>query len=166
MDILVLWWSPKPIKNLIEEAREFVLARRTSSTTIKRPTTKAQRSGRHQAWTTIANRPSRSMATVVLDNDQKANVLQDFNEFLHPKTARWYSNRGIPYRRGYLFHGYFFVSRSIVRFVLTMCKSSRNGKDVLVIRTGRRIWIGYLLSRPLRGIAYRGGSGSALQQSP
>ena len=23
----------------------------------------------------------------------------------HPATARWYANRGIPYRRGYLFHG-------------------------------------------------------------
>jgi chaperone BCS1 len=105
MDISVLWLSPKPIKHLIKEAREFVLARRTSTTTIKRPTTKSQRSGRHQAWTTIANRPSRSMATVVLDNEQKASILKDFNEFLHPRTARWYSNRGIPYRRGYLFHG-------------------------------------------------------------
>ncbi len=105
LDIAVLWLSAKPVKRLIEEAREFVLARRTSTTTIKRPTPKSQRNSRHQAWTTMANRPSRSMATVVLDNNQKANVLRDFNEFLHPRTARWYSNRGIPYRRGYLFHG-------------------------------------------------------------
>ncbi|ETI24345.1 hypothetical protein G647_03714 [Cladophialophora carrionii CBS 160.54] len=105
LDILVLWLSPKPIKKLIEEAREFVLARRTSTTTIKRPTPKSQRNSRHQAWTTMASRPSRSMATVVLDNYQKAHILKDFNEFLHPRTARWYSNRGIPYRRGYLFHG-------------------------------------------------------------
>ena len=46
------------------------------------------------------------MTTVVLDNKQKASVLKDFNDFLHPRTARWYSNRGIPYRRGYMFHGY------------------------------------------------------------
>lgn len=45
------------------------------------------------------------MATVVLENDQKAAILKDINVFLHPRTARWYSNRGIPYRRGYLFHG-------------------------------------------------------------
>jgi chaperone BCS1 len=105
LDILVLWLSPQPIKKLIEEARDFVLARRTSTTTIKRPTPKSQRNSRHQAWTTMASRPSRSMATVVLDNYQKAHILKDFNEFLHPRTARWYSNRGIPYRRGYLFHG-------------------------------------------------------------
>ncbi|KIW29299.1 uncharacterized protein PV07_05124 [Cladophialophora immunda] len=105
LEISVIWLSPKPIKNMIQEAREFHLIRRTSTTTIKRPTPKSQRSGRGQAWTTIANRPSRSMATVVLDNDQKAAILKDFNDFLHPRTARWYSNRGIPYRRGYLFHG-------------------------------------------------------------
>ncbi|KIX99581.1 uncharacterized protein Z520_05157 [Fonsecaea multimorphosa CBS 102226] len=105
LEISVIWLSPKPIKSMIQEAREFHLIRRTSKTTIKRPTPKSQRSGRQQAWTTIANRPSRSMATVVLDNDQKAAILKDFNDFLHPRTARWYSNRGIPYRRGYLFHG-------------------------------------------------------------
>ncbi|KIW92565.1 uncharacterized protein Z519_06412 [Cladophialophora bantiana CBS 173.52] len=105
LEISVIWLSPKPIKSMIQEAREFHLIRRTSTTTIKRPTPKSQRSGRGQAWTTIANRPSRSMATVVLDNDQKAAILKDFNDFLHPRTARWYSNRGIPYRRGYLFHG-------------------------------------------------------------
>jgi mitochondrial chaperone BCS1 len=48
---------------------------------------------------------SRPMSTVVLDNCQKALVLRDINDFLHPQTPRWYTNRGIPYRRGYLFHG-------------------------------------------------------------
>jgi len=104
LEITVLWPSTKPIKNLIEEAREFHLARQTSTTVIRRPETKSQR-GRRNAWTTVAVRPSRSMATVVLDDEQKAAILKDINEFLHPKTARWYSNRGIPYRRGYLFHG-------------------------------------------------------------
>src|ERR1700761_1146529 len=60
LEILVLWLSPKPIKKLIEEARDFVLARRTSTTTIKRPTPKSQRTGRRQAWSTMASRPSRS----------------------------------------------------------------------------------------------------------
>ncbi|EHL01437.1 putative mitochondrial chaperone BCS1-A [Glarea lozoyensis 74030] len=32
-------------------------------------------------------------------------VLADINEYLNPTTARWYANRGIPYRRGYLFYG-------------------------------------------------------------
>lgn len=32
-------------------------------------------------------------------------VLRDINEYLNPKTARWYAERGIPYRRGYLLYG-------------------------------------------------------------
>lgn len=45
------------------------------------------------------------MHTVVLDPAQKNRVLADINEYLHPSTPKWYANRGIPYRRGYLFHG-------------------------------------------------------------
>src|SRR4051812_35552483 len=45
------------------------------------------------------------MSTVVLDENQKIAVLADMNEYLHPATPRWYANRGIPLRRGYLFHG-------------------------------------------------------------
>lgn len=104
MNILVLSLTAQPVKDLIEEAREFHLRQRTSTTSIQRPTPKAQR-GRRNVWTVVATRPSRSMATVVLENDQKATILKDINDFLHPRTARWYSNRGIPYRRGYLFHG-------------------------------------------------------------
>lgn len=41
----------------------------------------------------------------MLDQEQKTAVLSDMNEYLQPKTECWYSNRGIPLRRGYLFHG-------------------------------------------------------------
>jgi chaperone BCS1 len=36
---------------------------------------------------------------------QKTNIVKDINEYLHPATARWDAARGIPHRRGYLFHG-------------------------------------------------------------
>lgn len=45
------------------------------------------------------------MSTVVLDSKEKHDVLGDINEYLHPRTPRWYASRGIPLRRGYLFHG-------------------------------------------------------------
>lgn len=45
------------------------------------------------------------MRTVVLDSTEKHDVLADINEYLHPSTPRWYASRGIPLRRGYLFHG-------------------------------------------------------------
>lgn len=71
---------------------------------MKRPNAQYMRRAR-QNWQTVANRPVRDMKTVVLDQHQKLQVLADMNEYLHPATPRWYANRGIPLRRGYLFHG-------------------------------------------------------------
>lgn len=45
------------------------------------------------------------MRTVVLDSKEKTEILRDINEYLHPATPAWYASRGIPLRRGYLFHG-------------------------------------------------------------
>ncbi|ETN42721.1 uncharacterized protein HMPREF1541_01879 [Cyphellophora europaea CBS 101466] len=115
--ITVLWRSTRPIKALIEEAREFYLGKRTSHTRIYRPVAKEERSHNNE-WHIVAVRPSRPIATVVLDDLPKAEILIDLNEFLHPKTARWYSNRGIPYRRGYLFHGPPGTGKSSMSFSL------------------------------------------------
>lgn len=56
-------------------------------------------------WQQVARRPVRPMSTVVLDSGEKHDILADVNEYLHPWTPRWYASRGIPLRRGYLFHG-------------------------------------------------------------
>ena len=56
-------------------------------------------------WQQVARRPIRPMRTVVLDSKEKHEILADINEYLHPSTPRWYASRGIPLRRGYLFHG-------------------------------------------------------------
>ena len=77
----------------------------SAMTRIRRPAPKEDRASRYSPWIRVATRPSRPLATVVLDYKQKAALLNDINEYLHPETPRWYANRGIPYRRGYLFHG-------------------------------------------------------------
>ena len=96
--------STKPIKDLIEEARGIYLKKGKSSTVVKRPAPKDQRT-RGRMWNKVATRPSRPMNTVILDHSEKDRILLDINEYLHPATPRWYANRGIPYRRGYLFAG-------------------------------------------------------------
>lgn len=103
--ISVVGRSTKPLKSLILEARDSYLSKEKSKTTVRRPCSKEQRGRGRHAWNKVATRPSRPMETVVLDAEQKANILSDINEYLHPSTPNWYANRGIPYRRGYLFHG-------------------------------------------------------------
>lgn len=50
-------------------------------------------------------RDVRPLDTVDLDPSLKADLLRDIQAYLDPRTRQWYSERGIPYRRGYLFHG-------------------------------------------------------------
>lgn len=56
-------------------------------------------------WDRCMSRPNRSISTVILEEDQKARVVQDIEEYLLPATMKWYANRGLPYRRGYLLYG-------------------------------------------------------------
>ncbi|KAI1751642.1 P-loop containing nucleoside triphosphate hydrolase protein [Xylaria castorea] len=102
--ISCLWRSPEPIKELLAHAKEQYYSDHQARTIVKRPNPQFMRRGRNN-WQQVANRPVRDMKTVVLDHEQKLQVLADMNEYLHPATPRWYANRGIPLRRGYLFHG-------------------------------------------------------------
>ncbi|KAG8529866.1 uncharacterized protein KY384_005347 [Bacidia gigantensis] len=97
--------STNPIKELIKEAKDFYISKQKSCTTVRRPAPKQSRTNKGGSWQRAATRPSRPMQTVVLNHKVKNDVLKDVNEYLHPATPRWYSNRGIPYRRGYLLHG-------------------------------------------------------------
>ncbi|EPE24851.1 P-loop containing nucleoside triphosphate hydrolase [Glarea lozoyensis ATCC 20868] len=98
--------STDSIKRLIQHAKGHYHLGHKAKTIIKRPAPKdLRRFGGRGSWVKIAERPCRPMKTVVLDEARKMDVLADINEYLNPTTARWYANRGIPYRRGYLFYG-------------------------------------------------------------
>ena len=94
--------NPAIIKDLLSEAQRAYVARDGNRTVIYR----GQRSsGEYWDWVRCMARPPRPLSTVVLDAAQKKAFVDDIKEYLHPRTRRWYSNRGIPYRRGYLLHG-------------------------------------------------------------
>lgn len=96
--------STDPIKELLRTIKVWSLNRQRNTTTIRHPTPK-ERARFGGSWTKTSSRPSRPMETVILDAEQKSMIIRDMNEYLHPASARWYAARGIPYRRGYLFHG-------------------------------------------------------------
>lgn len=94
-----------PIKQLLREAKMLYFHDTHQKTTIYRPRQKENRREYYSLWQQVARRPVRPMDTVVLEAREKDDVLGDINEYLHPSTPRWYASRGIPLRRGYLFHG-------------------------------------------------------------
>ena len=53
-------------------------------------------------WTRseVANR--KRIETVILNESEMEKLLKDIEDFLDQTSQRWYSNRDIPYRRGYL----------------------------------------------------------------
>ncbi|KKK24303.1 hypothetical protein AOCH_007636 [Aspergillus ochraceoroseus] len=61
--------------------------------------------GPSQQWFSLPSKKTRPLSTVVIEPEIKSNLLRDIEGFFHPHTRYWYHTRGIPYRRGYLFHG-------------------------------------------------------------
>ncbi|CAL1714276.1 unnamed protein product [Somion occarium] len=55
------------------------------------------------SWRMVATRPKRPLKSIVLDPGLKDLLLEDARDFLASKS--WYSERGIPFRRGYLLYG-------------------------------------------------------------
>lgn len=96
--------STEPIRDLLRTIKIWSLDRLRNTTTIRHPTPK-ERARFGGAWSKTTSRPSRPMETVILDSEQKQMIIKDMNEYLHPSSPKWYATRGIPYRRGYLFHG-------------------------------------------------------------
>ncbi|KAF2455617.1 BCS1 N terminal-domain-containing protein [Lineolata rhizophorae] len=120
--------STEPIKKLLNFIKTWSLEKEQSMTVIRRPAAKdrARFSG---AWHRVSSRPSRPLDTVVLDPCEKRKVMRDMNEFLHPSSPRWYATRGIPYRRGYLFHGAPGTGKTSLSFAL----AGIFGLDIYVI---------------------------------
>jgi chaperone BCS1 len=61
-------------------------------------------------WTQVALRSKRPIASVITSNNIAEDVAKDMREFLDSES--WYTNRGIPWRRGYLLYGKCRVCRS------------------------------------------------------
>jgi chaperone BCS1 len=121
-------WSTEPIKELLKDIKAWAIERKKSFTVVNCPQSKDTR--RYQgSWVPVTSRPSRPMSTIVLDPFQKARIIADINEYLLPSSRRWYATHGIPYRRGYLFHGPPGTGKSSLCFAL----AGLFGLDIYII---------------------------------
>ncbi|KAI0779603.1 P-loop containing nucleoside triphosphate hydrolase protein [Fomes fomentarius] len=57
----------------------------------------------HGCWRWTDSRHKRPMSSIVLNRGVKEMLLSDTKDFL--KSEKWYADRGIPFRRGYLLYG-------------------------------------------------------------
>jgi len=62
----------------------------------------------------MSTRPARKFDTVNIDPSKRDKLLRDISIYLETGRQKWYSDRGIPYKRSFLFHGPFGVGKSTV----------------------------------------------------
>ncbi|KAL7788198.1 BCS1 N terminal domain-containing protein [Trichoderma ceciliae] len=96
--------NPRLLKDLLLEARQMYLKKDERKTLIYRSSTGTAYGG-EPYWQRSMSRPNRPFSTVILSEKLKQDLIDDAAEYLNPATRRWYANRGIPYRRGYLLYG-------------------------------------------------------------
>jgi chaperone BCS1 len=81
---------------MLEEAKCIALSKEVGKTVIY--------TAFGPEWRPFGNpKRKRPLESVVLDGDTSNSVLADIKQFLN--ASKWYNDRGIPYRRGYLFYG-------------------------------------------------------------
>ncbi|KAJ2996038.1 hypothetical protein NUW58_g1105 [Xylaria curta] len=93
---LWLWWHRHIFEDIFTEARGLALQANEGKTVVY--------SVRNFDWVPLGvPRRKRPLASVVLDEGVKENIVNDARDFL--ARRQWYVDRGIPYRRGYLLYG-------------------------------------------------------------
>ncbi|KAI1484372.1 BCS1 N terminal-domain-containing protein [Biscogniauxia mediterranea] len=96
--------DPSVLKQLLQDARERYLAKDEKKTLIYRGISKTGIAS-DTSWQRCMARAHRPFSTVILNESKKKEIIDDISDYLCPTTQRWYANRGIPYRRGYLLYG-------------------------------------------------------------
>ncbi|CAK7232874.1 hypothetical protein SBRCBS47491_008417, partial [Sporothrix bragantina] len=98
--------NPAVLKELLLETRRMYMRRDVHKTVIYRGSSSG---GKYRVgeptWMRCMARNPRPLSTVILNDKVKNDLVADVADYLDPATRRWYANRGIPYRRGYLLYG-------------------------------------------------------------
>jgi mitochondrial chaperone BCS1 len=94
-------WDTSILQAIIHEARIKYADRDKNKTVVYR----GQLNNKSFRWIRTQTRPVRELSTIIMNQTVKEDFVKDVREYLLPETRCWYTKRGIPYRRGYLFHG-------------------------------------------------------------
>ncbi|XP_014254726.1 mitochondrial chaperone BCS1 isoform X2 [Cimex lectularius] len=89
-------WDKQVYFDILEEARQLALAETEGKTVMY--------TAMGPEWRPFGHpRKRRPLNSVVLDEGVAERILSDVKDFLN--ASKWYGDRGIPYRRGYLLYG-------------------------------------------------------------
>lgn len=89
----------QPLKNFLNHVRGFSNPAHDAMLQVWTP------SGPNGTWWDCNDRPARKLAGVVMEKAKKDPLVSDIEYYLTSACTKYYQNRGIPYRRGYLAFG-------------------------------------------------------------
>ncbi|CAH0046590.1 unnamed protein product [Clonostachys solani] len=92
-----LGWSNSILKQLMQECRKEYLEQVRGKTSIFE--------NQGSTWKKLKDKDARPLSTVIIDYERKQQFLSDIQGFLSEETRLWYTQRALPYRRGYLLYG-------------------------------------------------------------
>lgn len=90
--------SVGPIKRFLNTCRDFAERQREAYVTVRVSKSRYD----DESWETTILRPIRPLNTIHFDEKTKSELVADIENYLDPGTRRFYTQRGIPYRRGAL----------------------------------------------------------------
>lgn len=93
--LVMLGRDQATIRGLLEDVRAFVLKKQEQGASAF--------IHRHYYWAKLDGFQPRPLGSVILPGSMVAEILADIKEFL--AARQWYHERGVPYRRGYMFSG-------------------------------------------------------------
>ncbi|KAF8736398.1 P-loop containing nucleoside triphosphate hydrolase protein, partial [Rhizoctonia solani] len=96
LEVSILARDREVINQLLREAKEAYTSEDQNRVSI-------YTCDQYNCWHRSASRAKRPMQSIVLDPSIKNMIMEDAKDFM--ASENWYSERGIPFRRGYLLHG-------------------------------------------------------------
>ncbi|KAF9040220.1 P-loop containing nucleoside triphosphate hydrolase protein [Hymenopellis radicata] len=101
IQISILTRNHHILKDLLREARKEYQALRAARTDVY--ATGSTIHSDYHSWALVSSGPKRSLDSIILEPGLKSFLLNNARSFLDSK--KWYTERGIPFRRGYLLYG-------------------------------------------------------------
>ncbi|TFY60294.1 hypothetical protein EVJ58_g5236 [Rhodofomes roseus] len=96
LEISILSMDRSILQSLIDEARQ-------SYKEAERKVVSVFSADTGSKWKLMTSRPKRPLSSIILEPGIKELLINDARDFL--SSRKWYADRGIPFRRGYLLYG-------------------------------------------------------------
>ncbi|KAI5377691.1 hypothetical protein J4E82_003433 [Alternaria postmessia] len=102
LTVMTLGWSLKPLRDFTRLCHDFRIKNLTGTTTVYFAGDRTDPYG--NGWQSVS-KAIRRLDTIDMDEKVKSDLVRDAEYYYSDESRSFFADCGIPYRRGYLFHG-------------------------------------------------------------